>query len=50
MKNSYEKVNIGTFCDVKKQYLRGRDYSPMYVNDNRNESSIIIFYAMIMMT
>ena len=47
MKNSYEKVNIGEFCDVKKEYLGGRDYSPMYVNNNRNESSIIIFYAMI---
>ena len=47
MKNSYQKVNIGKFCDVKKEYLGGRDYSPMYVNNNRNESSIIIFYAMI---
>ena len=47
MKNSYE-VNIGKFCDVKREYLGGRDYSPMYVNNNnRNESSIIIFYAMI---
>ena len=32
MKNSYEKVNIGEFFDVKKEYLGGRDYSPMYVN------------------
>ena len=29
MKNSYEKVNIQAFCDVKKQYLGWRDYSPM---------------------
>ena len=27
MKNSGEKVNIGAFSDVKKQYLAGRDYS-----------------------
>ena len=47
MKNSYEKVNIGEFFDVKKEYLGRSDYSPMYVNNNRNESSIIIFYAMI---
>ena len=29
MKNSDEKVNIGAFRDVKKQFLRGRDCSPI---------------------
>ena len=29
MKNSDRKVNIEAFCDVKKQYLGGRDYSPI---------------------
>ena len=29
MKNSDEKVNIGAFREVKKQYLGGRDYSPI---------------------
>ena len=29
MKISDEKVIIGTFCDVKQQYLGGRDYSPI---------------------
>ena len=38
MKNSGEKVNIGAFGEVKKQYLGGRDYSPE-VNNNRNETS-----------
>ena len=27
MKNSDEKVNIRAFCDVRKRYLVGRDYS-----------------------
>ena len=30
MKNSDEKVNIGAFREVKKQYLGGRDYSITY--------------------
>ena len=30
MKNSDEKVNIGAFCKVKKQYLGGRDYSSIH--------------------
>ena len=29
MKNSDEKVNIEACHDVKKQYLGGRDYSPI---------------------
>ena len=29
MKNSDGKVNIGAFRDVKKQYLGGRDFSPI---------------------
>ena len=29
MKNSDEKVNVGAFRDVKKQYLGVRDYSPI---------------------
>ena len=29
MKNSDEKVNIGSFHEVKRQYLGGRDYSPI---------------------
>ena len=28
MKNSDEKVNIRAFCNVRKRYLGGRDYSP----------------------
>ena len=40
MKNSDEKVNIGAFCKVKRQYLGGRDYSSiLYMNNNQNESS-----------
>ena len=38
MKNSDEKVNIGAFGEVKKQYFGGRDYSPD-VNNNQNETS-----------
>ena len=33
-----EKVNIGAFHDVKKQYSGGRT-THLYVNNNRNESS-----------
>ena len=29
MKNSDKKVNIGAFREIKKQYLWGRDYSPI---------------------
>ena len=29
MKNSDKKVDIGAFREVKKQYLGGRDYSPI---------------------
>ena len=29
MKNPDKRVNIGTFHDVKKQYLGVRDYSPI---------------------
>ena len=42
MKNSDRKVNIEAFLDVKKQYLGGRVYSPIHVNNNRNESSNMI--------
>ena len=54
MKNSDEKVNIGAFSDLKMQYLgvggRGGEITHLYVKNNRNESSNVIFYAMIMMT
>ena len=29
MKNPDEKVNIETFCDAKKPYLKGRGYLPI---------------------
>ena len=35
MKNSDEKVNIGAFGEVKKQYLGGRDYSPDVSNNRK---------------
>ena len=35
MKNSDEKVNIGAFREVKKQYLGGGITQP-YLNNNRN--------------
>ena len=38
MKNSDEKVNIGAFHEVKKQYLGG-GITHLYVNNNQNESS-----------
>ena len=46
MKNSDEKVNVGAFCDAHKQYLGGRARGEgllTYVNNNRNESSNVIF-------
>ena len=35
MKNSYEKVSIGAFREVKKQYLGG-GIIQLYLNNNRN--------------
>ena len=35
MKNSDEKVNIGAFREVKKQYLGG-GITQLYVNNSRN--------------
>ena len=29
-KNQDKKVNKGAFCDAKKLYLAGRDYSPVH--------------------
>ena len=49
MKNSDEKVNIGVFREVKKQYLGG-GITHLYVNNIRNEQPNVIFYVMIMMT
>ena len=47
------KVNIGAFSDVKKAVSGGGgggEITHLHVNNNRNESSNFIFYAMIMMT
>ena len=43
MKNSDEKVNLGAFRDVKKQYLAEGGITHLCVNNNRNESSNVIF-------
>ena len=45
MKNSDEKVNIGAFCEVQKQYL-GVGITHLYMNNNRNESSNPTLYSM----
>ena len=42
MKNSDEKVNVGAFCNAQKQYLGGEGLLT-FVNNNRNESSNVIF-------
>ena len=43
MKNSDAKVNVGAFCNAQKQYLGEGDYSHIYVNNKRNESSNVMF-------
>ena len=52
MKNSDEKVSVGEFRDAQKQYLEGGGGGGLlkYMNNNQNESSNVIFQAMIMMT
>ena len=51
MKNSDEKVSVGEFRDAQKQYLGGGGVGLLtYMNNNQNESSNVIFQAMIMMT
>ena len=56
MKNSDKKVSVGEFRDAQKQYLeRGGAWGGgvgllKYMNNNQNESSNVIFQAMIMMT
>ena len=52
MKNSDEKVSVGEFRDAQKQYLEGGGGVGLlkYMNNNQNESSNVIFQAMIMMT
>ena len=48
MKNSDEKVNVGHSA-MQNAVFRGEGLLT-YVNNNRNESSNVTFYAMIMMT
>ena len=43
MKNSDEKVNTGAFRNVKKHYVGGGGLTHLYVNNNWNESSNVIY-------
>ena len=43
MKNSDEKVNIGAFRNVKKVLFRGERLTHLYVNNNSNESSNVMY-------
>ena len=51
MKNSDEKVNIGAFREVKRQYLGGGGggggggITHLYVNNDQNESSNPTLYS-----
>ena len=47
MKNSDEKVNTGAFHNVKKVLFRGEGLTHLYMNNNSNESSNVMYQYIV---